>query len=136
MRLAGHTHTKGERMRETGILSIVRCGDPSQVRYASFNPYDMDRLPYPCPDEDALVTVLHHCGIDAWSLQQAVATLRKGAVAVLPVGLSEAQLRAYFPPQCPPWVGMDAGKADGQADPHRATVPARDVWRTQANTST
>jgi hypothetical protein len=85
-------------MRENGILSIVKRGATSQVRYASFNPYDKDRLPYPCLDEGALVTLLHHFGINGWSLQQAVATLRRGEVAVLPVALSEAQLQAYFPP--------------------------------------
>jgi hypothetical protein len=42
--------------------------------------------------------LLHHFGINGWSLQQAVATLRRGEVAVLPVALSEAQLQAYFPP--------------------------------------
>ena len=85
-------------MTEAGILSIVRRGHTYQVRYASFNPYDMDRPPYQCSDEDTLVTLLHHCEIDAWSLQQAVAALRKGEVAVLPVVLPEAQLQAYFPP--------------------------------------
>jgi len=84
-------------MRETGILSIVRCGHTSQVRYASFNPYDVDRRPYLCPDESALDTLLHRCGLDAWSLQQATTALRKGEVAVLPVALTEAQLQAYFP---------------------------------------
>jgi glycerophosphoryl diester phosphodiesterase len=122
-------------MRETGILSIVRRGPTSQVRYASFNPYDMDRLPYQCPDEGALVTLLHHFGINAWSLQQVAAALRKGEVAVLPVALSEAQLQAYFPPQRPPHVGMDAGDAGAQADPPRVTAPVRDVCRTRANAS-
>ncbi len=81
------------------MLSIVRRGNTYQVRYASFNPYDMERLPYQCSAEDTLVTLLRHYGIDAWSLQQAVAALRKGEVAVLPVVLSEALLEAYFPPQ-------------------------------------
>ena len=61
--LAGHTPTKGEHMRETGILSIVKRGPTYQVRYASFNPYDKDRLPYPRPDEGALVALLHDFGI-------------------------------------------------------------------------
>jgi hypothetical protein len=73
---------KEERMTETGILSIMRRGHTYQVRYASSNPYDMDRLPYLCPDEGAMVILLHHYGIDAWSLQQAIAVLRKGGVAV------------------------------------------------------
>jgi hypothetical protein len=108
-------------MRETGILSIVKRGPTSQIRYASFNPYDKDRLPYPCLDEGAMVTLLHHFGINGWSLQQAVAALRRGEVAVLPVALSEAQLQAYFPPQRPKRVGIDVGDAGGQADLPRVT---------------
>jgi hypothetical protein len=123
-------------MRETGILSIVKRGPTSQVRYASFNPYDSDHLPYPCPDEGALVTLLHHFGLNGWSLQQAVAALRRGEVAVLPVALSEAQLQAYFPPQRPPRVGRDAGDASGQADPPPVTLPGREVRRTRAKVST
>ena len=40
---------KGERMMEAGMLSIVRRGDTYQVRYASTNPYDMDRPPSRLP---------------------------------------------------------------------------------------
>jgi hypothetical protein len=36
-----------------------------------------------------MITLLHHYGIDAWSLQQ--------TIAVLPLILSEAQRQAYFP---------------------------------------
>jgi hypothetical protein len=96
-------------MRETGILSIVRRGHTSQVRYAAFNPYDMDRRPYQCPDEGALVTMLQHWGIDAWSLQQAIVALQKGEIAVLPLALSEAQLQVYFPPQRLACVSMGRG---------------------------
>ena len=134
--LTGHTPIKGEHMRETGILSIVKREPTYQVRYASFNPYDKDRLPYPRPDKGALVTLLHDLGINGWSLQQAVAALRRGEVAVLPVTLSEAQLQAYFPPQHPPRVGMDAGDTGGQADCPRVTEPVRDVRRTRAKVST
>ena len=91
-------------MTEAGILSIVRRGHTYQVRYDSSNPYDIDRLPYPCPDENAMVTLLYHYGIDAWSLQPAIAVLRKGGVAVLPLVLSEAQRQAHFPPQRTPRV--------------------------------
>jgi hypothetical protein len=104
-------------MRETGILSIVKHGHTFQIRYASFNPYDMDRLPYPCSDEGALATLLHHWGIDTWSFQQAIAALRKGDVAVLPVALSLARLQAYFPPQCAPRGGQDARDEGGQTHP-------------------
>lgn len=115
---------------------IVKRGPTSQVRYASFNPYDIDRLPYPCPGEGALVTLLHHFGINGWSLQQAVAALRKGDVAVLPVVLSEAQLQAYFPPQRPPRVAIEVGDAGGQAEPPRVAAPGRDLRRTRAKVST
>jgi hypothetical protein len=104
-------------MRETGILSIVRRGDISQVRYASFNPYDIDRLPYQCSNETALVALLHHWGIDTWSLQQAIAVLRKGEVAVLRVALSAAQLHTYFPLQHAPRVCREARDEGGQTPP-------------------
>jgi hypothetical protein len=122
-------------MRETGILSIVRCEHTLQVRYASFNPYDLDRSPYTCPTENALVTILHQWGIDAWSLRQAVAALRKGEVAVISVVLSEAQLQTYFPPQRPACIGQDAEGACGQAEPSLVPAPGRDVRRTRAKAS-
>jgi hypothetical protein len=59
------------------MLSIVRRGN-------TYDPYDMDRLPYQCSAEGTLVTLLRHYGIDAWLLQQAVAARRKGEVAMLP----------------------------------------------------
>ncbi len=130
-----HRGDKEERMTEAGMLSIVRRGHTYQVHYASSNPYDMDRPPYQCPDEGALVTWLHHCGINAWSLQQAVAALRKGGVAGLLLVLSEAQRQAYFPPQHTPCVCMDAGDAGGQADHPQVTAPWRDVCRTRAHAS-
>ena len=122
-------------MRETGILSIVRRGSTSQVRYASFNPYDIDRLPYECSDEGDLVTLLHHFGIDTWSLQQAIAALRKGEVAILRVVLSEAQLQTYFPLQPTLRVCMDTDDASGRADHSRVTAPVQDGCRTKANSS-
>ena len=104
-------------MRETGMLSIVKQRYTFQARYASFNPYDMDRAPYQCSDEDALITLLRHWGIDTWSLQQTVAALRKGGVAVLRVVLSAAQLQTYFPQQCAPRVWQDARDGGGQTSP-------------------
>ena len=41
-------------MTEAGLLSIMRHGHTYQIRYASSNPYDMDRPPYLCPDEGAV----------------------------------------------------------------------------------
>jgi hypothetical protein len=84
-------------MTEAGILSIVRCGTTYQVRYASSNPHDMDRQPYPCPDEGTLVALLHHCGLEAWSLHRALVELRHGRLAVLSIDLAEAQRQRYFP---------------------------------------
>ena len=73
------------------MLSIVRRGDTYQVRYASTNPYGMDRPPSQYPDEGTLVALLHHWGIDAWSIHQAVTELRKGRIAVLPMVSAQAQ---------------------------------------------
>ena len=84
-------------MTEAGILSIVRRGTTSQVRDASSNPHAMERQPYPCPDEGALFALRHHCGLGAWSLHRALAELRYGRMAVLPIVLSEAQRQRYFP---------------------------------------
>ena len=88
-------------MTEDGMLSIVPRGTTYQVRYASSNPYDMDRPPYPCPDEGTLVALLHHCGLDTWSIYQAGTELQKGRVAVLPIDCSQEQMQAYFPPHHP-----------------------------------
>ena len=84
-------------MAEAGMLSIVRCGTNYQVRYASSNPHGMDRQPYPCPNEGALVVLLHHCGLEPWSLHRALAELRHGRMAVLTIALAEAQRQRYFP---------------------------------------
>src|SRR5262249_59667672 len=46
-------------------------------RYASSNPHGMDRKPYLCPTEDILLALLQHWGLDAWSMQQTQAELRR-----------------------------------------------------------
>jgi len=84
-------------MTEEGMLSIVRRETTYQVRYASSNPHGLERSPYPCPDEGTLVTLLQHCGMDSWSIQQAGTELRQGRMAVLPLRCMPAQLQAYFP---------------------------------------
>ncbi len=84
-------------MVEEGMLSILRHGTTYQVRYASSNPYDRDRQPYTCSNEHTVVTLLQHCGLDPWSITQAVAELRQGRMAVLPFVFAQAHLQDYFP---------------------------------------
>jgi len=84
-------------MTEDGILGIVRCGTTYQVRYASYNPCDLDRPPYQCSDEGTLVAWLRHCGMEPWYIHQAGAELRKGGFAALPIALTETQMQTYFP---------------------------------------
>ncbi len=84
-------------MTEAGIVSIVRRGTTSQVRDASSNPHALEQQLYPCPDEGTLVALLHHGGLEAWSLHRALAELRHGRMAVLPIALAEAQRQRYFP---------------------------------------
>ena len=104
-------------MAEAGMLSIVRCGTTYQVRYASSNPHALERQPYPCPDEGTLFALLHHCGLGAWSLHRALAELRHGRMAVLPIVLSEAQRQRYFPhPQGPLTSARTAEHAVGQGE--------------------
>ena len=86
-------------MTEDGILGIIKRGNTYQVRYASYTPHGMDRPSYQCPDEGALVTLLHHCGMEPWYIRQAGAELQKGGFAALPIALAEAQIQTYFSPQ-------------------------------------
>lgn len=58
-------------MTEDGILGIIKCGNTYQVRYASYNPYGLDRSSYQCPDEGTLVMLLRHCRMDSWYIRQA-----------------------------------------------------------------
>ena len=85
-------------MPEEGTLSIVRRGPGYQVRYASNNPYDRERLPQACPDETHLVALLHHLGTESAVITQVYADVRHGKMAVLLVGLSAEQLQTCFPP--------------------------------------
>src|SRR5215813_3653246 len=94
---AHHPCGEGEQMTEGGMLSIVGRGTTYQVRYASPNPHDMDRQPYPCPDEGTLVALLRQCELEAWSFHRALAELQYGRMAVLLIVLSEAQIQMYFP---------------------------------------
>ena len=96
---AVHSRGKGERMTEGGILGIIKRGNTYQVRYASYNPHDMDRPSYQCPDEGTLVALLRRCGMDPWYIHRAGAELQKGGFAALPIALAEAQIETYFSPQ-------------------------------------
>ena len=85
-------------MTEEGTLSIVRRGARYQVRYASNNPYDRERQPHVCPDEDHLHALLHHLGIEATTMTQVCADLQKGRMAVLCLVVSLDQRQRYFRP--------------------------------------
>ena len=84
-------------MVQEGTLSIQRRGTTYQVRYASHDPYGRDRQPYTCTNEHMVVTLLQQCGMDPWSITQAVAELRQGRVAVLPIVCSPAPMPVCFP---------------------------------------
>ena len=84
-------------MTEEGTLSIVRQGPRYQVRYASNNLHDRERLPYACPDEAHLAALLHHFGTESTVLSQVCADVRQGKMAVLLVVVSAEQLQAFFP---------------------------------------
>jgi hypothetical protein len=85
-------------MTEEGTLSIVRRGPGYQVRYASNNPHDQERLPRVCPDETHLVALLHHLGTEPAVMTQACADVGHGKMAVLLVALSAEQLQTFFSP--------------------------------------
>ena len=84
-------------MTEEGTLSIVRQGPRYQVRYASNNLHDRERLPYACPDEAHLAALLHHFGTESTVIAQVCADVRQGKMAVLLVVVSAEQLQAFFP---------------------------------------
>jgi hypothetical protein len=65
-------------MLEEGTLRIVRRATVYQIRYASNNPYDPERPPYACQDEETLTTVLHHCGLEAAAIHQACMAAQTG----------------------------------------------------------
>src|SRR4029453_6359947 len=84
-------------MSEEGTLSIVRRGSGYQVRYASNNPYDPERPPHACPDEETLSGFLYHLGLEAGAIREACAAVQTGGVAVLRILLSLGQRQASFP---------------------------------------
>jgi hypothetical protein len=85
-------------MTEEGTVSIIRRGPCYQVRYASNNPYDRERQPRACPDEDHLRALLHHLGIDETTIAQACADVCKGGMAVLRLVVSAEHMQGIFRP--------------------------------------
>jgi hypothetical protein len=85
-------------MPEEGTLSIVRRGHVYQIRYASNNPYDPERPPYVCQDEETLTTLLHHFGLEATAIQQAYMAVHTGSLAVVRILVSPEQIQAFFRP--------------------------------------
>jgi hypothetical protein len=85
-------------MPEEGTLSIVRRGAGYQIRYASNNPYDPERQPHTCHDEDALAAFLHQLGTEAAAIRQACAAVQTRGVAVLRILLAPGQIQAFFRP--------------------------------------
>ena len=84
-------------MTEEATLSIMRCGNTYQVRYASNNPHTMDRQLYTCIDKEHLEAFLPQVGIAPWYITQVHIELRKSGCAILPIVLSVAQRQAFFP---------------------------------------
>ena len=85
-------------MTEEGTLSIVRRGKSYQVRYASNNPHDRERLPRTCPDEEHLGVLLYQLGAEAEAITRACADVRTGGMVVLFLVVSAEQLQAFFSP--------------------------------------
>ena len=84
-------------MMEEGTLSIVRRAQGYQVRYASNNPHDQDRLPCVCRDEAHLAVLLHHCGAEAAAIPHLCADVRHGRMVVLRVVVSAEHRQAFSP---------------------------------------
>jgi hypothetical protein len=104
-------------MAEEGTLSIVRRGPIYHVRYASNDPYGIDRQPYLCPDEAHLHTLLHQCRLEPWALQRACAELQRGGVTVLCVVFADRDVSRLFPlPDKQQGGSQDAKDADQHAD--------------------
>jgi len=83
-------------MMEDGTLSIVKRDSGYQVRYAANNPRALERQPCVCPDEAALLALLHQLGTEPAAITQAWATVQRGSVAVLPLHVSPRQIQVFF----------------------------------------
>ena len=109
-------------MTEEGTLSIVRRGTGYQIRYASNNPHDQERLPWACPNETHLAAFLHYVGMKLGVIAQVCGDVRQGKMAVLLVSLSAEQLQAYFPPTPQGHAGTRAVWPASIAPPGAAVV--------------
>jgi hypothetical protein len=104
---------------EDGTLSIVQRESGYQVRYASNNPRAPDYPPYACPDEAAMVAVLHQLGAEPEAITQACTTVRHGGMAVLPLRVSPRQMQTFFslpPPHPEPPLGASYAVYQSGAD--------------------
>lgn len=79
------------------MLSIVRQGTAYAVRYASSDPYGVERQPYVCPDTPTLGRLLQTCGVDLWTQQHVESELQHGRLVVLPLGNLPAWLHIVCP---------------------------------------
>lgn len=92
---------------EEGTLSIVRRGQGYQVRYASNNPHDQDRLPCVCRNEAHLAALLHHCGAEEAAIPQCCADVRQGRMVILRVVVSAEQRQAFCSRDVPPGAAVE-----------------------------
>ena len=83
-------------MTEEGTLSIVRQAHRCHIRYATNNPYTLDRQLSADVNEAHVGTFLQQCGVDPWSIQRACTELQHGRMAVLPIVGSPAQIQGSF----------------------------------------
>ena len=109
-------------MPEEGTLSIVRQGTGSQIRYASNNPHDQERLPHACSNEVHLAAFLHHVGMELEVIAQVCGDVRQGKMAVLLVGIPAEQRQAFFPPTPHAHAGTGAAGPASVAPPVAAVV--------------
>jgi hypothetical protein len=85
-------------MTEEGTGTIIRRGPHYQMRFASNNPYGREWQPWACRDEEHVRALLYHFGIEATSIQQACADVRKGGMAVLRLVVSAEHTQLVFRP--------------------------------------
>jgi CheY-like chemotaxis protein len=94
---AWEASTAGGVRPEAGTLCLLKAPPGYRVRYAANNAQSPERRPAWCPDAAALTVLLHTCGLDAWSIQQASTELQEGRVAIVPLVCVPTQLDALFP---------------------------------------